>query len=386
MPDVRFFLQPSVSVIPLAATNWTFRHGQMRCRTKVHSGTHWRQPLILGGLATYGVKNITKDCCTLDLKTSEQSGTYDPAAAHQLHIAQSLAVTPAGEALTENLRAEMMEIPGGVFEMGARRSSFPSDLDSPRRKVRVSPFLLAPTTVTNSQFDRFTRETGYRTVAEREGWSFVFHLLLGAELGRWPDSPPDLPWWRKVHGASWSAPEGPGTDVVSRPDHPVVHVTWYDALAYARWSGLRLPREAEWEFAARGGLKNKKFPWGDELMPGGRYAMNTFQGAFPHRNSGDDGWIGTAPADAFAPNGYGLYNMTGNVWEWVQDYFGALPVAGLLPAQDPAGPEDGYARVQRGGSYLCHVSYCDRYHVHSRTQNDPDSSAGNCGFRVAADL
>ncbi|MCI5078140.1 formylglycine-generating enzyme family protein [Oricola sp.] len=306
-------------------------------------------------------------------------------ATHARYIARSMAVTPGGPALTDELRAGMKGIPGGIFEMGARRSTFPADLDSPRRKVKVSPFLMAPTTVTNSDFARFVEATGYSTVAEEEGWSYVFHLLLGDNLANWPESPPGLPWWRKVDGARWSAPEGPGSDVTSRPDHPVVHVTWYDAVAYARWGGLRLPREAEWEFAARGGLKNKKFPWGNDMMPGGRYAMNTFQGEFPKVNTGDDGWIGTASADAFEPNGYGLYTMTGNVWEWVQDFFGALPEAGVMPATDPVGPAGGYARVQRGGSYLCHVSYCDRYHVHSRTQNDPDSSAGNGGFRVAAD-
>lgn len=330
--------------------------------------------------------NMSSSCCNVDKTHSTQAGGYDPAAAHQRHMACSLAVAPAGAELTARLRAGMKEIPGGIFEMGARRSTFPADLDSPRRKVKVSPFLMAPTTVTNGEFARFATETGYRTVAEREGWSYVFHQLLDDDLARWPESPPGLPWWRKVDGACWSAPEGPGSNITSRQDHPVVHMAWYDALAYARWTGLRLPHEAEWEFAARGGLRNKKFPWGNEIMPSGRYAMNTFQGEFPRLNTGDDGWIGTAPADAFEPNGYGLHNMTGNVWEWMQGFFGPLPAASPMPPLDPTGPEEGYARVQRGGSYLCHVSYCDRYHVHSRTQNDPDSSTGNCGFRVAADL
>lgn len=166
-------------------------------------------------------------------------------------------------------------------------------------------------------------------------------------------------------------------------DHPAVHIAWYDALAYCRWAGLVLPSEAQWERAARGGLPRRKFPWGDALMPGGVHAMNTFQGEFPQRNSAEDGWIGTAPVRAFAPNGYGLFNMTGNVWEWVADRFAPLPPPGRMLACDPKGPASGLARVQRGGSYLCHVSYCDRYHVHSRSQNDPDSSTGNTGFRVA---
>lgn len=293
-------------------------------------------------------------------------------------------VARADRELTDGLRERLRPVPGGVFDMGARRSTYPADLDSPRRKVRVSAFLMAPCAVTNAEYARFVDATGYRSVAEKEGWSFVFHLLL-QEPSRWPQSPPGLPWWRLVEGACWFAPEGPGSDIPGRENHPAVHIAWYDALAYCNWSGLRLPSEAEWERAARGGLARRKFPWGDELKPGGRFAMNTFQGDFPLSNTAEDGWIGAAPVDAFAPNAYGMFNMTGNVWEWVHDYFGARAPQELLPALDPKGPASGYARVQRGGSYLCHASYCDRYHVHSRTRNDPDSSTGNCGFRVAAD-
>jgi len=297
-----------------------------------------------------------------------------------------MAIEAGSQETQRALRERLAAIPGGVFQMGTRRSTYPDDLDSPRRKVKLSPFLISPTSVSNDDYAGFVRATGYRTVAEREGWSFVFHLLLGDEAGAFHESPPGLPWWRKVDGAFWAAPEGPESDVAARADHPVVHITWYDALAYTRWAGLRLPREAEWERAARGGLKQKKFPWGNALKPEGRFAMNTFQGDFPAVNTAEDGWVGTAPVTAFAPNGYGLYNMTGNVWEWVQDYYGPRPEAGMLPECDPSGPQRGQARIQRGGSYLCHVSYCDRYHVHSRTRNDPDSSTGNCGFRVASDI
>jgi len=236
--------------------------------------------------------------------------------------------------------------------------------------------------VTNQEFRRFVDETGYQTVSERLGWSYVFKGQMGQHADQFA-SPPGLPWWRAVEGACWSAPEGPESDLAERERHPVVHIAWFDAAAYCRWAGVALPTEAQWEYAARGGLERKKFPWGNAMMPGGRYAMNTWQGDFPDHNTGEDGHVGTAPADAYEPNGYGLFNMTGNVWEWVSDYFGTREALNHYPLIDPAGPEQGHARVTRGGSHLCHVSYCDRYHVHSRTANDPDSSTGHTGFRVA---
>lgn len=293
------------------------------------------------------------------------------------------ALAPAPEATRAALAGRLAPLKGGFFDMGARRSTYAVDRDAPRIRVRLRPFLISPTTVTNADYAAFVAATGYRTLAEHEGWSFVFHLLLDAP-GRWPESPPGLPWWRKVDGACWSAPEGPGSTVAGREDHPAVHIAWYDALAYCAWAGLRLPSEAEWEFAARGGLARQKFPWGNALMPGGAFAMNTWQGEFPVLNTAEDGHVGTAPVTAFAPNGYGLYNTTGNVWEWVGDRFGDRTGFQPEPGARWEAPEDPAARVQRGGSYLCHVSYCDRYHVHSRTRNDPDSSTGNCGFRVAA--
>lgn len=293
-------------------------------------------------------------------------------------------IRPATEEVRTHLRSSLVELPGGFFDQGARRSTFSGDLDAPRIRTRLRPFAISPTAVTNDEFARFVSETGYVTVAEREGWSFVFHLLL-EHPESWPQSPPGLPWWRKVDGASWKAPRGPGSSSDGIADHPVVHIAWYDALAYCRWAGLRLASEAEWEFAARGGLGRKKFPWGNALLPNGKYAMNTWQGAFPVQNSIEDGYLGTAPVTAFAPNGYGMFNMTGNVWEWVEDPFGPLTGAQPSPDRSAEVTDPTVPRVQRGGSYLCHVSYCDRYHVHSRTRNDPDSSTGNCGFRVAAD-
>lgn len=309
------------------------------------------------------------------------------AAPGEAYLAAARAVPQATGPERAALRAALRPVPGGIFEMGARQSRFAADLDSPRRKVKLSPFLISPTAVTAAEYARFAADTGYRSVAEREGWSYVFHLLL-PDPAAWPDSPPGLPWWRRVDGACWQAPEGPGSTNVGREDHPAVHIAWYDALAYCTWAGLSLPSEAQWERAARGGLAKRRFPWGDQMEPGGIPAMNTFRGHFPRQTDAGPGWTGTVPVTAYAPNGYGLWNMTGNVWEWAVDRFGPLAPPSRLPVLDPAADPDAATpaapRVQRGGSYLCHDSYCDRYHVHSRTRNDPDSSTGHSGFRVAA--
>jgi len=271
-------------------------------------------------------------------------------------------------------RSGMAHIPGGPFLMGSDSAdTFIDDGEGPVREVHLPPYLIDATAVSNTAFAEFVAATGHVTDAEREGWSFVFHALLHqqARSAVREGVVPDAPWWLAVERACWQAPEGPGSNIETRPDHPVVHISWHDASAYAAWCGKRLPSEAEWEKAARGGLVQQTYPWGDELKPEGQHRGNLWQGRFPDINTGDDGHIGTCPVNAFEPNGYGLYNMAGNVWEWCADAWSAEAVHG--------------ARIIRGGSYLCHASYCNRYRVSARHFNSPGSTTAHMGFRCAAD-
>jgi formylglycine-generating enzyme len=283
----------------------------------------------------------------------------------------------------------MVAIPGGPFLMGADDpDSFPDDGEGPVREVTVAPFHIDAKAVTNARFAAFVQATGYVTGAERYGWSYVFHLFVRGEAAtRVLDAHvPQAPWWLPVEGADWRHPDGPGSDLSRRDNHPVVHVSWTDAAAYAAWAGKRLPTEAEWEKAARGGLVGARFPWGDEFTPRGQHRCNTWQGVFPRTNTGADGHLGTAPVTAYRPNGYGLHNTSGNVWEWCADWFSAdwHAPAGPPTRVDPVGPPTGSTRVMRGGSYLCHESYCNRYRVAARTSSTPDSTTGHVGFRCAA--
>jgi formylglycine-generating enzyme len=276
----------------------------------------------------------------------------------------------------------MVLLPGGRFRMGTEDTDgFPSDGEGPVRAVEVRPLLVDRYAVSNDDFGRFAAATGHVTDAERFGWSYVFVGFLRAELRRISPRPDATPWWAAVTGADWRRPEGPGSDLGGRGDHPVVHVSWPDAAAYAGWAGKRLPTEAEWEYAARGGHDQRRYPWGDELTPGGRHMANIWQGRFPVRNTAEDGYAGTAPVDAFPPNDYGLHNMAGNVWEWCADSWSTRSDRNRAPR--PAPPTD--AKVMRGGSYLCHESYCNRYRVAARTSNTIDSSGGNLGFRCVRD-
>jgi formylglycine-generating enzyme required for sulfatase activity len=239
------------------------------------------------------------------------------------------------------------------------------DGEGPVRRVALNAFSIAPIAVTNRQFGDFVRATRYITEAERSGASFVFYLQLPEETRREARRVvPGIPWWVEVADASWQRPEGPGSHVHTRPDHPVVHVSWHDAQAYCAWSDTRLPSEAEWECAARGGLAGKRFAWGDELYRDGEPRCNVWRGAFP--NEPADTWSpGPIAATSGDPNAFGLYNVCGNVWEWCADWF----TQGR--------------RSLRGGSFLCHDSYCNRYRVAARNSNTPQTTASSIGFRVA---
>jgi len=257
------------------------------------------------------------------------------------------------------------------------------DGEGPVRPVTVSAFYMSKYAVTNEQFSEFVRETEYRTEAERFVWSFVFRNHVDERL-RAPAAS-GTPWWVRVERADWSHPEGPESSIRDRPHLPVVHVSWNDAVAYCAWSGHRLPTEAEWEYAARAGFDQKTYPWGDELVPSGRHMCNIWQGEFPDLDSGEDGFTAVAPVDAFKPNGFGLHNAVGNVWEWCADYFDPTWHRGATRL-DPAGPASGETKVMKGGSYLCHQSYCWRYRNAARTGTTPDSSTGHIGFRLVRDI
>ena len=310
-----------------------------------------------------------KGCCA---PSRDQAGSG--------HVAVADAPMSTNTGSTEG----MIYLSGSEFLMGTDdREGFPADGEGPVRRVTLKPFYIDPYTVTIAQFATFVEATGYVTEAEQFGWSFVFYQLLPENFVP-TRAVVGIEWWRRVDGATWNRPEGPGSSTEKRLNHPVTHVSWTDAVAYATWAGKRLPSEAEWEYAARGGSEQKRFPWGDSLRPGGEHRCNIWQGNFPSKNTCEDGYLGTCPVDTFQPNGFGLYNTSGNVWEWCNDWWSAT-FHRTGPSDNPQGPPSGHEKVQRGGSYLCHASYCNRYRVAARTKSTPDSSTGHAGFRCARD-
>ena len=291
----------------------------------------------------------------------------------------------------------MIKLPGGNFLMGTNdEEGFPADGEGPVREITLNSFYIDITTVTNLQFSEFIKATKYITDAGRYGWSFVFYALLSEEDQKAGyEVAATTPWWCAVPGAQCDHPEGGKTNINERMDHPVVHVSWNDALTYCQWIGKRLPTEAEWEFAARGGLQNDIYPWGNEPINEGKPKANSWGGKFPYYNDDKDGFVGLAPIKSFMPNGYGLYDMAGNVWEWCSDWYDAnyYQSFGNSVSLNPKGPAksndpmDPYTpkRSLRGGSFLCNDSYCSGYRVARRMKSSPDTGLEHTGFRCVRD-
>lgn len=296
---------------------------------------------------------------------------------------------------TDGHTVRQASIPAQTFLMGDGHGDGKwGDGETPVHPVAVTAFDIDTTSVTNDDFARFIDATGYRTEAETFGYSAVFHLALEADGADVLGQPSRTPWWFGVRGADWRHPGGPRSSIDGLNDHPVVHVSWNDAHAYCEWARRALPTEAQWEAASRGGLGQARYPWGDDLGAadgdGRHWRVNIFQGTFPTSNTLDDGFLTTAPVRTYEPNGYGLWQTVGNVWEWCSDVFDVgtyVRDAASGTVSDPAGPSAGSPdapRVMRGGSYLCHDSYCNRYRNAARSQNTPDSSMGNAGFRTVS--
>jgi sulfatase modifying factor 1 len=294
-----------------------------------------------------------------------QSVIFSLAAAVLLGFAACRSAAPETH---ENLTLPngMVLIKAGSFQMG---DSMGMPFESPVHTVELDSFLIDEHEVTVAEFAEFVRQTNYRTDAEKFGWSGVFNFETGE--------------WERADGADWAHPEGKYS--AAKPDEPVCQVSWNDAQNYARWAGKRLPTEAEFEFAARGGLEGRKYAWGDELKPGGKPPANWWQGTFPDQNTREDGFLGRAPVRSFAPNGDGLYDMTGNVWEWTSDWFAGDYYA-VSPKKNPTGAPGGSERSIRGGSFLCADNFCSNYRVAGRSHATPDSGMTNLGFRCARDV
>jgi len=295
----------------------------------------------------------------------------------------------------------MVWIPGGEFWMGSDERSFRDTL--PWHQVYVDGFWMDKTEVTNAEFSRFVTAAKYVTAAERTPRAEDYpgappeNLVAGSVVFSPPDHPVKLndhfQWWSYMPGANWRHPQGPASNLTKREQHPVVHVAYEDAVAYCQWAGKRLPTEAEYEFAERGGLDRKRYAWGDDFKPDGKFMANTFQGHFPNKSTGEDGYVTTAPVSSFPPNGYGLFDIAGNVWEWTADwyrpdYYATLAAAGTV-ARNPKGPSDSFdpsepgvaKRVHRGGSFLCSDQYCLRYVPGGRGKGAPDTGTDHVGFR-----
>lgn len=323
--------------------------------------------------------SVTFTCCTQNDKTGSQQKTKD-------EQNQS----------SEIESQKMIHIPAGSFKMGTDDPAFPDA--QPMHTITLHDFWIDEHEVTNDEFEKFVNATHYITVAERQldpknfpgasPESLVPGSVVFSPPGHTVSLDNPLQWWRYIPGANWQHPFGPESDIKTKKNYPVVHVCYEDAVAYAKWAGKRLPTEAEWEYAAQGNKPGQKYYWGNELKPSGKWMANIYQGAFPDGNTGEDGFIGIAPVKSFPPNGYGLYDMDGNVWEWCNDFY-RPDYYEHSPSDNPKGPADSYdpgepgavKRVQRGGSFLCSDQYCMRYRPGSRGKGEVSSGSDNLGFR-----
>ncbi|XP_028261919.1 formylglycine-generating enzyme [Parambassis ranga] len=340
-------------------------------------GTKEQEPATPEGAAGCGCDRLKRAAAV------EEDGTLsiDPAVKYSTEANERTSKTP-GE---ERTQSQMVLISGGEFLMGTDNPGIPPDGEGPQRLVTVDSFYMDIQEVTNQQFQSFISATGYVTEAEKFGDSFVFEGILSEAVKNQIDQAvAAAPWWLPVKGATWKHPEGPDSNITERLDHPVVHLSWTDAVAYCSWANKRLPTEAEWEYACRGGLKDRLYPWGNKLNPKGQHYANLWQGDFPTHNSAEDGFIKTSPVMSFPANQFGLYDMVGNAWEWTSDWWTVHHTT--EQQHNPVGPPSGTDKVKKGGSYMCHKSYCYRYRCAARSQNTPDSSASNLGFRCVSQM
>jgi sulfatase modifying factor 1 len=319
-----------------------------------------------------------KACCTPRRKSSSHTSTRDTGT----QTAKPLVSSKDG----------MIQLEAGKYRIGFEGpEAWESDGEGPVREVTLDSYYLDQTAVSNAQFTEFVEATGYVSESEIFGWAHVFiGQLSNSKQRKLRESKTvrGLQWWYAIEGAYWRKPEGPGSTIKKRMDHPVVSVSWNDATAYAAWAGKRLPTEAEWEVAARGNNNSQNmYPWGTELEPGGKHRCNVWQGNFPNENLAADGYQWTAPVRAYRKYDNGFYNLLGNVWEWCSDWFHPTWHAkeSEVTRMNPKGPARGERRVMKGGSFLCHDSYCNRYRLGARTSNTPDSATTNLGFRCARD-
>lgn len=369
------------------------------------------------GLADDAATSGTAACCGVgQSRITAMLGAVNPAGA----AAGDAGTSASAGATTASAEAKaappgMMWVPGGTYTRGTNDSgsgSFPAE--RPAHPVSVHGFWMDKTEVTNEDFAKFVSATGYLTTAETTPTLEeimkqvapgtppppVEALVPGALVFTPPGHAVELndegQWWTWVPGANWRQPDGPGSHIKGKDKHPVVMVSWFDAQAYAKWAGKRLPTEAEWERAARGGLENNTFIWGNEFEPEGRIMANTWQGTFPHDNTLEDTFAGSSPVASFAPNGYGLYDMGGNVWEWCSDWYQLdlyRTIDTAKPQDNPQGPAKSsnpnhpyqQERAIRGGSFLCHASYCSSYRPSARLGNTPDTGMSHLGFRCVKD-